>query len=179
MFNDNGFTKCSRAHAAISFIQSCLSQSGEPQPILTCERLHLLRPFCSVSVLSCCFSSVTISMYPFCLFALWLCLLFPFVITFLLQFRFLFVLSTSLKVTQLSQSFRVPCHNMFETCCCHEKAYIYKNQRSWWGQTVNSLSCTHTRTHCTVWCRQDRWVIRDRNKLLDNTWKMLMNRNRI
>ena len=34
---------CSWVHVVISFIKSCVKQSGEPRPILACERLSLFQ----------------------------------------------------------------------------------------------------------------------------------------
>ena len=38
VFSDNSFTKCSWAHAVMSFIHSCVWQSDEPGPVLACEQ---------------------------------------------------------------------------------------------------------------------------------------------
>lgn len=40
MFANIGYTKCSQAHALISFIQSCAAQSGEPHPVFASEGLN-------------------------------------------------------------------------------------------------------------------------------------------
>ena len=87
---------------------------------LSAGSYHFQRIFRFTYILSYCFLSVFIFMYPFCLLALWLCSLFLFVITFLHLFYFylffflfffcffivcfLFVLSTSFKVKACPQS---------------------------------------------------------------------------
>ena len=55
---------------------------------LSAGSYHFQRIFRFTYILSYCFLSVFIFMYPFCLLALWLCSLFLFVITFLHLFYF-------------------------------------------------------------------------------------------